>query len=369
MSRSFASVCVVGGGPAGLAAAIALRRQGCKVTLVDCTVPPADKACGEGLMPDSIAALHQMGIELPDEVGCPFRGIRFTDGSSSVTADFPVGVAKGVRRTALHWLMVQHAADLGVSLFWNARNVRLLGTGISFDGHSIHADLIVGADGQNSHVRRQAALDEVAHEKRRFGFRRHYRIAPWSPYMELHWGPTSQIYVTPVSPGEVCLAVISRNSRFRLDQALDDFPDLKRRVHDAEPASRELGALSVSRRLRRVQKGKVALIGDASGSVDAITGEGMCLGLKQAQALASAVKSGNLAAYEQTHRALMRRPRAMSSLMLTLEHPGLQRRVLAGLARSPQTFESLLAVHVGAVSFKRICSFNLLGFGRAILAG
>jgi flavin-dependent dehydrogenase len=41
-------VFIIGGGPAGLAAAIAAREKGCKVAVADCTRPPIDKACGEG---------------------------------------------------------------------------------------------------------------------------------------------------------------------------------------------------------------------------------------------------------------------------------------------------------------------------------
>src|SRR5437868_2477861 len=121
MSNCVPHVCVVGAGPAGLAAAIALRQTDCEVTVVDCAVPPVDKACGEGLMPDSIAALEELGIELPPDVGFPFRGIQFSDRLSSVEADFPNGFARGVRRTVLHNLLIQHATKAGVPIIWNAK--------------------------------------------------------------------------------------------------------------------------------------------------------------------------------------------------------------------------------------------------------
>ncbi len=57
-------VFVIGGGPAGLAAAIAARRLGFDVTLADCSVPPVDKACGEGIMPDGLAAARALGLDL-----------------------------------------------------------------------------------------------------------------------------------------------------------------------------------------------------------------------------------------------------------------------------------------------------------------
>ena len=54
-------VFIVGGGPAGLATAIAARRRGLSVVVADGAVFPIDKPCGEGLMPDGVAALHQLG--------------------------------------------------------------------------------------------------------------------------------------------------------------------------------------------------------------------------------------------------------------------------------------------------------------------
>jgi len=369
MFSSDRKVCVVGGGPVGLAAAIALKREGCDVTVVDCAVPPVAKACAEGLMPDSIEALAELGVEIPTGVGFAFRGIRFSDVCSYVFADFPNGVGRGVRRTVLHGVLIQHAIRLGVSIFWGAKRVRLTEGRVSVDGRSIQADLVVGADGQNSQVRRRALLNQIKREGRRYGFRRHYRIAPWSSYMELHWGPRSQIYVTPVAKDEICVAVISRHPNLRLEHALCAFPELQKRLKSSLPVSSEMGALSISRTLRSVQRGNVVLIGDASGSVDAITGEGLCLGFKQALALARVIRTGDVREYERQHRTLMERPQRMASLMLTLEHSGqLQRRVLAGFAQHPEVFESLLAIHVGASSFGKLRFWRLLDFGRAFLA-
>lgn len=314
-------------------------------------------------------ALSKLGVEIPADAGFAFRGVRFKDATSSVCADFPNGFATGLRRTVLHKILSQHAQKRGVSLVWNAKHVRQREGGVSMDGRFLEAELVVGADGQNSQISREAGLDQVKREKPRYGFRRHYRIAPWSSYMEFYWGPTSQIYVTPTAADEICVAAISRDPQLRLERALCDFPELRRRLEGAAASSTELGAVTPSRSLRCVQSGHVALIGDASGSVDAITGEGIGLGIKQALALAEAVREKDLRRYQRLHRAVMKRSKRMASLMLVLESGGeLQRRALAGLARHPEIFESLLAIHVGAASFRDLCWWRLMGFGRAFLA-
>ncbi|MGI8958501.1 MAG: NAD(P)/FAD-dependent oxidoreductase [Bryobacteraceae bacterium] len=341
-------VCVIGGGPAGLAAAIALRRGGFTVRVMDCAVPPIDKTCGEGLLPDSIAGLHELGLAIPSRLGFHFRGVRFTDRECSVVADFPNGTGIGLRRTVLHELLVERANELGVSFSWGAKRIRLGEACIVVDGKVVNPQLVVGADGQNSRIRRDAGLDKTRREIRRFGFRRHYRLQPWSAYMELHWGKLCQLYITPVSENEISVALLSSDPKLRLDEALVEFPEIRNRLASAEPSSSETGSLTMSRKLRCVCRPGLALIGDASGSVDAITGEGIGSSFRQAVALARAFKIENLASYERAHRALSRRPRFMGALLLRLgKHERLRGQVLTFLARHPDTFSRLLAIHVG----------------------
>ncbi len=362
-------VYVVGGGPAGLAAAIAVRKEGFAVTLTDCAVPPIDKACGEGLMPDSLAALRELGVIIPSSAGFPFRGVRFADAESSVVADFPNGTGIGLRRTILHKLLVERAEEMGVSLSWGVKGTRLREGGIAIGNEPLTPRLVVGADGQNSRIRKDGGLDMARREVRRFGFRRHYSVAPWSEYTELYWGKCCQMYITPVSENEVCVVVMSPDPKLRIDEALREFPEVASHLSSAEPSSMETGAVTVSRKLKRVWRPGLALVGDASGSVDAITGEGMCLSFRQALALARAFKTGHISTYQAAHRALTRRASFMASVMLNLEnHRRFRRRALVSLAQHPDMFARLLAIHVGQSSFLDLCSVRLLDFGYAFLA-
>jgi flavin-dependent dehydrogenase len=370
-SQNPVDVFIVGGGPAGLAAAIAARRRGLSVAVADGAIPPIDKPCGEGLLPDGLDALRELGITVPANACQPFRGIRFVSGDQRVEAVFPRGPACGIRRTILHRILIEHAADAGVSMLWQTSVSGLNEKGAFLANSFVPARWIIGADGSNSRVRRWAGLDRHLKKETRFGFRRHYHVAPWSDFMELHFADDSkehpsdsqadfQIYVTPVSPDEICLALVSSNPHLRLDAALADFPELAARLAHAEAASTERGAITVSRKLHHVYRDNVALIGDASGGVDAITGEGLCLGFRQSALLADCLGQNDLSRYEVEHRRLLRRPAIMSRLMLLMgSHPRLRRRAMQVFESSPRSFARALAMHVGEGSIGRSIASSL----------
>ena len=334
-------VFVIGGGPAGLAVAIAARRKGFSVTVADAREPAIDKACGEGLLPDAVDAARILGVDLTALKSFGVHGIRFHAEGASVEADFPAAQGLGIRRTALHQAFVDQATRCGVNLRW--------GSPVSnFD--QIAARWVIGADGTASLVRRWAGLEAARRDSRRYGFRRHFRIAPCSPYVEIHWGDGCQIYITPVAPDEVGVAVISACSKLRVSDAIAKFPALAARLDGRKEVSRERGAVTATRSLRRVVRRNVALIGDASGSVDAITGEGLNLAFRQSLALADAMETGDLAAYEAEHRRLAVRPRFMADFMLLIgKSRWLRGRATAALSSRPELFQGFLAMHVGAV--------------------
>ena len=354
-------VFIAGGGPAGLAAAIAIRSKGFSVMLADHAVPPIDKACGEGLMPDSILALKALGVEISSGDGAKIRGIRFLDNDNAATADFATELGMAVRRTVLHKRLVSRAAELGVETIWGAKRVSTNSGVPVVDGSKISSRFIVGADGLKSSVREQAGLSAARYQATRFGFRRHFQTLPWSNYVEIYWGRKAQIFLAPTGTREVALAVLSSDARNRIADALEEFPELRDRLKSCVPTSPERGAITVSRRLRRVTQGNVALIGDASGSVDSITGQGMCLAFRQALALADSIAEGSLENYERRHNAINRRARIMSRLMLLLaRYSRLRRRVLRVFAAEPDLFAKLLAIHVGEGSFADLAARDLL---------
>lgn len=359
---------VVGGGPAGLAAAIALRARGMDVTVADPALPPIDKACGEGLMPDALAALARLGVSLDSRYYFPFRGIRFLGNSVSVDASFPNGGGVGIRRNHLHQALIDRAQTAGARLLWGTRVTGLTATGVMLDGGAVDCRWVVGADGENSRVRHWAALDSPEATSLRFGFRRHYQIAPWTDCVEIYWGPVCQVYVTPIGPEQVCVVAISRDSHLRLDRVLPNFPELFGRLRKVPVVTTERGAITATRRLASVYRGRIVLVGDASGSVDAITGEGLRLGFEQSLALAQALADRNLKAYAAAHRKLARRPSVMSALMLSMDRSAwVRRRALLAFSCEPRIFAAQLAMHVGEATTVDFIRRSLLPLGRRML--
>jgi flavin-dependent dehydrogenase len=361
-------VLVAGGGPAGLAAAIAARQAGFEVAVVDCAQPPVDKACGEGIMPDGLSALAALGIQVDARHAAPFHGIRFINGEREVEASFPCGVGYGIRRTLLHQWLVDRAVECGVSLHWGRRITGLSPDGLLVEGDVVSSRWLICADGQNSKLRKLSGLDPSHPLRSRFGFRRHYRVAAWSEFVEVHWSDVGQMYVTPVAEDQVCVALITSRKGLRFDTALPSFPKLASRLERATVLGSTLGATTASRRLRNVQTGSIALIGEAAGSVDAITGEGLSIAFQQAVALADAMRAGDLSSYDAVHARVTRLPRRMAALMLLMDNRRwLRDRAFRALTAEPDFFGKMLAMHTGTLAPVEFGLATGLSFGWRLL--
>ena len=359
---------IVGGGPAGLATAIAAQAKGLRVTLVDSRTPPIDKACGEGLLPEGLAALRNLGVDLESAPATPFAGIRFSDEHSSASAIFPRGAACGIRRTILHKLLVDRAAASGVSLKWGARISAFDRSAAKIDGGWLACRWLIGADGQNSGVRRFARLGQSLRGPARFGFRRHYAVAPWSGLVEVYWSGRCQVVVTPTGAEEVCVSLFTGDSRLRAEAAFAEFPALARHLGQARAVSAQAGAITSLGRARSVTRDNIALVGDASGTVDGIAGHGLSLAFQQALALGEALERGDLADYASAHRRIMRNATRMTRLLLLMSSSAaIRRRALRLFAEHPGVFAKLISVHAGQASADALAPSEILELGWRVL--
>jgi flavin-dependent dehydrogenase len=362
-------VLVVGAGPAGLATAIAAAAKGLRVVLADARRPPINKPCGEGLLPEAVEALHNIGIELDSSLGFPLEGFRFTDGTHTVSAPMALRRAFGVRRTVLHNLLVERAEQVGVQLRWGARVSDFTGNGAQIDGEFLGCDWLVGADGLNSMVRRWAGLNWLRIACRtRLGFRRHFAVAPWSKYVEVYWGRRFQMVVTPTRADEVCVSFFTRDAKLRIDDGLAEFPDVARKLRGADLITAEQGTLVGLTSARKVTAGRVALVGDASCSVDGIAGHGLSLGLQEALALADALGKGDLRLYESVHRRISSSPLRMTRLLLLMDASvWIRQKALRLLECQPDRFAKIISVHTGRSADGGFDAAQMLGLSWRVL--
>jgi 2-polyprenyl-6-methoxyphenol hydroxylase-like FAD-dependent oxidoreductase len=331
-------VLVVGAGPVGLAAAVRAREAGHDVLVIDRREGVLDKACGEGLLPGALRAVQALDVDPPGHV---LAGISYRANGRHADHLFAAGPGRGVRRTALHAALRERADAAGVpvvraglrALHQDAAGVRVVVDGGS---RALRTRWLLGCDGLHSTVRRLAGLDAPAcpaGRPARYGLRRHYRVRPWTDLVEVHWSPRLEAYVTPVADDVVGVALLGPVGSLRTGQAAGravdpaerptdafgrtlerHFPELAAHLRDAAPVGPVRGAGPLRQRARRRTAGRVRLVGDASGYVDALTGEGVRVGLAQAAAVVTHLDDP--AAYERAWQSVTRDYRTLTSGLL-----------------------------------------------------
>lgn len=331
-------VLVAGGGPVGLAAAIESRLAGLDVVVVEPREGPIDKACGEGLMPGAVPALARLGVH---PCGFTLRGVDYRDDKRHAVHRFVDGSGLGVRRTTLHAALRGRAEDLGVR-FLRGRVGTVEQEGGVVRAAGVQAEWLLAADGLHSHVAREVGLalpTPVA--RRRYGQRRHYLVEPWTDLIEVHWTRVGEIYVTPTAEGMVGVALLA-NRGTRFDDALAAAPQLAARLTAADHASSLRGAGPFRQRTRARLAGRTILVGDASGYVDALTGEGIRIGLDQARAAVASVVADQPAAYEREWMRVTRDFRRLTGAVVRLATSPLRPAVVPIAKALPPVFGAVV---------------------------
>ena len=328
---------VAGGGPAGLATALHGVRAGLEVVVIEPRSGAIDKACGEGLMPHTVAQLNRLGVR---PQGNPLGGITYLDGRRSVSASFRSGTGRGVRRTALHAALADAVSAAGVRVMQGEVD------DVTQDAESVHAGglrarYLAAADGLHSPIRRSMGLEVPSDGTRRWGIRRHVHVAPWTDHVEVHWGRESEAYVTPVADDCVGIAILT-SRRGGFDSHFGDFAALADRVKGC-PHDQDRAAGPLRQKVRARAKGRVLLVGDAAGYVDALTGEGLGIAFGAAELLVGCVAADRPGDYDRQWRRMSRRYRLLTAGLLRASTlASVRTKIVPGAAALPAVFAGLV---------------------------
>lgn len=367
---------IAGGGPAGLAAAISLATAGLHVVVCEPKAYPIDKACGEGIMPTGVKELCKLGVDKylsPDDYA-PFRGIKYhtLKGASSASGLFSEGPGWGIERVRLSTAFRKRISDFSnVTLVQSKFGSYRKSTGSLLvetrSAGTFNTRLLIGTDGLHSGVRRAAGLEGAASSLRRWGIRRHYRIKPWSDFVEVYWGDGAEAYITPCGPELIEVAFLwnkvvfpqRRGGTALFEDMAAHFPAVFEKLLQAAPTDTIRSAGPLHQRVLSPVADGVLLAGDAAGYLDAITGEGISLALMQTAAIGNTVvpllKSStgvptahDLHPYLRQYKRDIRLYYSLTHLALFFSrHPAAAEKTIQTLSEYPDVFQTLLTMNMG----------------------
>jgi menaquinone-9 beta-reductase len=373
-------VAVVGGGLAGSATALHLARRGHRVVVRERGSSPREKVCGEGLMPHGVAEIAALGLldAVRATAPVPFHGVRYRIDDMCAEGRFPGGRSGlGLRRARVDAALHRACVDapgvqvrLGVGVrdaAWSADAVTVATT----DG-LVRARAVVGADGLSSLIRRKAGLALPPRGPVRYGARLHVRLAAESPrlrFVEVIVEPDLEVYLTPTAPDELNIAVLvgkdvarslGGDLHGRLMARLARVAALAPHLAGAEVITPAAMWGPLRQRTRAVTGDRVALVGDAAGFVDALTGEGMSLGLVSARLAAETLdvalgaddlRATALRRYDRARRRHTRWPTLLTEgLVRGIRYRGLASWVIAAIALWQELFDLVLGVAAGGAA-------------------
>lgn len=316
-------VLVVGGGPAGTAAAILLRQRGHEVVLIDEARFPRDKVCGEGISPEAWRLLGEIGATAAVRALGPkaLLGMTLVSPDGTVFTGSYGGTRTGlaIRRQALDEALLGVARAAGVEvregvrasgLVRNGRRVVGVRTSSSaVEEQAIHARLVVAADGRRSLVARRLGLLREHRRFRKFSVRGHFAgVQGLGDYGEMHVGAAGYCGMAPLGGAdEANVAFVLPATEMRaaagdlpgfFARGLRRWPRVAERLEGASLLAppRAIGPLALV--ASAVSAPGVMLVGDAAGFYDPFTGEGVTLALRSAELAAEvadvALRAGRL---------------------------------------------------------------------------
>jgi geranylgeranyl reductase family protein len=374
-------IAVVGAGPAGTWASILLARAGHSVTLID-SQAPWEKPCGGGVTAKALATFGIFESDLPRN-NIDGIAIYFGDKLSvSVTPQEPIAVVS--RRDLGHYLL-QEAEKSGVSLLKDrVTHIESASRGwlLTTRESSVQSDFLIGSDGASSLVRRSVSIGIQPEDLSvTLGY---FIPGKFQSQMKIYFVPDLEGYIWSFPrQSHTSYGLITRSEpgwTSRAKTLLSNFitADLGAEVLETgEFYSAPVPCLGPSAwKKNQISGPGWALVGDAAGLVDPITGEGIYYAFKSAQLLAETIHQPNQ--YEAKVQMTIGRELERCSRMYKRFYRGrffgadFKKRTIQ-LSRRSQTIRAILgnliAGNQSYLSLKKKLVFSLPSIGIDLITG
>ncbi|MEM7261075.1 MAG: NAD(P)/FAD-dependent oxidoreductase [Planctomycetota bacterium] len=308
---------IVGAGSAGLMAAWTLGQAGWNTLLVERHRELPRSVCGEYLSPAGVRTVRDAGLSDLLSGWKPVHGMRLVSPAGRVVPCFfpeesPGGLSVDKRR--FHEALLEQAVASGVSVEFGAtatvaaaparsEQEWCIALGSGDRGSVVRTRLLLAADGRRSSIARSAglALELGRHARGRIAIRGFVEFEGEPERLgEMHvLIGGAYVGVNPVQRDEVNVSLVCGRDQVRecggpsqaLADHIDRATDLRSRV--VSGSLREVrGVTPISSRVRSPVAVGLALLGDAGGFVDPLTGEGITVALATGRAAALAVIDG-----------------------------------------------------------------------------
>ena len=339
---------IVGGGPAGAAAGIALARAGIEATLLERHKQPQDVVCGGFLGWDALAALRSLGID-PASLGArPITRLRLISARDVAEADLPHPAA-GLSRRRLDAALLAAAETAGVRVRrGTARSADLARRCVRLDdGDEARGDAFLLATGKHE-LRGAARPRDTSADP--IGLRTALAPSPrlaaaLDGVIELHLfdGGYAGLLLQEDGRANLCLSAARRRLKAAggiaplIAELADALPALADRLRDAEAAEwSAVSGIPYGWRASTTAQG-VYRVGDQAAVTASLAGDGIAMALASGKAAAEAIARGDPA--EDYQRAFSRRARrpidAAEALRWAAEHPAPRGVAMRVLKRAP----------------------------------
>lgn len=354
-------VAVVGAGPAGAAAAIAARRAGAEVLLLDRADFPRDKPCGDGIAPHALDVLAGLGVPDPATGYAPVTSLRMTAPHGGQVAARLARPAYTVPRTVFDARLVAAAVAAGARLRRHTvRRVVVRDDLVVLDGE-IAARAVIGADGAGSVVRRALGHGVNPDGHLALAIRGYAPVDPATDPAD----PAEQRIVTtaagwpayawsfPIGDGRanVGYGQVLRGRPLTRSHLLDRLAGLLPGVDLARVTDLRAHHLPLSTRRPPVGAGRVVLAGDSLSLINPFTGEGIFYAVLSG-ALAGAAAAADPAYAARRYRSALRRRLGGHLRDSTIgawlaRSPAVVDAAVAAAARDRGVFDTIIELGVG----------------------